>query len=326
MNLRQRADFFHQLSELLRAGIPWRPAVDRMASHPLRSSRRERLLVALGSIAETTAADHLQACPVALATWEWGLLVSGCRTGKLPQATERIAQELEITLDAQRQMRKHCAYPLWLAHLAVILLSIPAAILHGGSHYFFLTVCGLLALLWAVLLGAIVFARGCERLGRQVVWMENILRSLPAWGIFWSRSAAARWAVVLGWVFRSGGGLLGALPWAAEAAGTAGARRVSRRIEEDVRAGRSLAEAAVDENWLPEEVRQGLWAGEQTGRLADEMDRAAQELREQSMDAIKTWSRWVPRILYALVVLLAAWRIIDWAQGYYRTVGELLLL
>lgn len=322
-----RADLYHQLAVLLAAGLPWNNALDRLMTSATASGRLKKAVTELRDLTASSEAPtdrlNLPANPL-LPLWEKSLLAAGQRTGQVVAAAQTLAREAEARQEARRRLWRSCGYPLLVAHLAIFLLSVPTALLGGGVGVFLLTVGHLLGLLWGTIGGCCAIFFWLVRRARLAPGAETVLSLVPGFGPYWRRSSAARWAGVLVWYFQAGGGILEGLPLAGEAAGSAGAERVSRRMGEGLRRGRSLAEAAEDERWLPEEVRQSLWLGEESGHLVGEMQRAIDRLHQQAEEHLAAWVRWVPRWLYVGVVVFTAWRILDWATGYYRTVESLL--
>lgn len=288
-----------------------------------RSSRQGAAATALLQILAGESISHRK--KQMISPLEQSLMESARQSGLVPETIHLLATHFEQLAKARRHILRGTIYPVVVVHLAVILLSLPTVFSPGG---------GIEAYLFqvATALGMVYFFLAAAWLGFRVVWAlscrsllcEGLLRLVPVAGNLRTQWSAAQFSTTLSLFFQSAAGVLSALRPAAIAAQSPAAMRAAPRIAEAVRSGASLGEAVQMQGIFPTELVEAVFTGEETGRLGEELARCAQDFRARLADAIESLSLWLPRVLYALVVIYTGFRIVSMFGGYYQTMNDLM--
>jgi type II secretory pathway component PulF len=317
VNPRTSEAFFHQLAELLGAGLPWPKALAHLAESRLPGvARRARIWQTEDPLTHPTGPlRHASALEV-------GLLEAGQRSGKLTEVCRLLSSHYATLASARQQIRSGSIYPLVVVHLAIFLLAIPGAVLGGGPEAYVRSVLGGLTVLYALLFGAWFLWQFAWKLCSRSAAAEAWLRLLPIFGGVRRAWTASLFATTLALQVRAGTGLLAALRPAGRASGSATLRSCSEAMRQRIQDGSSLRESLPRPGLLPALLEDALATGEQSGNLAQELERAAQSLRDSLQARIAALGVWLPRVLYFFVVLYTGWRILSLAAGYYQTLED----
>lgn len=252
------------------------------------------------------------------------MIEAGERSGDLTAALDMLSAHYKRIVALRRALLAKSMYPFLLFHLAVLLLSIaPAISARDPSLYFARMAAGLGAfyVLLGILFAGVFFVfRAC----RTLPVADRLLFWIPFIGAARQNQAAARFASVLSMQVRAGIGILGALPRAGNASGSAFLRATSAGIAQTVREGGELGIAFAAARAFPSLLEDAVRTGEASGRMDSELLRAAEILREKNARTIDRIAEWLPRIFYLCVAAFVAWRIIAAVQGYYQGIQNLM--
>lgn len=324
MKLRSREAFYHQLGELLAAGLPWPKALARLAeSRRADLARRARAWQAEDPLGGNVHGPARDVRPTAL---EAGLLEAGQRSGRLAEVCRLLAAHYSNLVAMRTTLRNGAVYPLVVVHLAIFLLAIPGAVLEGGVEDYFRSVLTNLAALYALLFGSWLLWVAAWRACAASVGAERVLCRIPLFGGVRRVWTGSLFATTLALQMRAGTGVLAALRPAGRASGSALLRDGAEAMRQRIQQGTSLRESLPPPGVLPPLLEDALATGEQTGRLPDELERAAALLREQLQARLETLGRWLPRVLYFLVVLYTGYRILSVAASYYQSLENVFQL
>ena len=64
--------------------------------------------------------------------------------------------------------------------------------------------------------------------------------------------------------------------------------------------------------------------GEVSGKLDDSLLRLQKYYQEQGTRQLKTFSQWVPKIIYFAIMLMIAYRVVSFYAGYYKNIGDVI--
>src|SRR5438876_3800178 len=156
--LAQRAELYHQLSQLLDAGIGLPQALEVLhRSPPVRSFRAPlaRLIHHLQQGA--TFSQAVDAVEGWVPTFDAALLEAGEKSGRLPQCFKLLAQYYTERCQLARQVIHDLSYPLFLFHFAIFIGPFPDLFVNGNVVAYATKTLGVLAPLYAVT-AIIIFA------------------------------------------------------------------------------------------------------------------------------------------------------------------------
>lgn len=323
MTAQQNAQFFHELTQLARSGLPIVRSLEVMGRKPggaiAECSRKLfQSLQVSGSVSAAFRAAKFSDSDAAV-------IEAGEATGRLEQVYEELEQYYTQVAAARRQIVAKSLYPLVILHLGIFLLAIPKALINGGWETYWKSVLPVLFL---------VYLTGCAGLlgwglVRQLVGrsapLARVILAIPGVGGFLSDWTTWKFTSVLSLYVRAGGGLLKAVESAGLSCGNALLREASEGALAAVRhQGAGLAEAFRSQGALPEILDRAIEVGEQAGRLDEETERAAEIFKTRTLDRLDAFGDWTPKILYLAIVFYTGWQIIQMATGVAASMGQVL--
>jgi general secretion pathway protein F len=250
-------------------------------------------------------ARALEAEPALFSPLYVGMVRAGERGGSLDRAFERLALHLEAEDELRSRLVSMSIYPALLALtglasvLVLVLFVLPrfADILAGsgaplpgvtafvlGASEMARAQAPLLGVLAVALVGALVWMRGTAP-GREVG--ARLLLALPVVGAWRRQVLAARFARMCGELVSGGAPVLPALDDTRACLGDPVARDAVGRVRTRVREGGALHRALAAESLFPRELEQLVALGEEAGRLADFLLKAADLLERRTTRSVE---------------------------------------
>lgn len=241
----------------------------------------------------------LSAYPALFPPMYSGIVRAGERSGDLPAAFRRLAEQLEREAEIRNRLLSASIYPFLLALVGgaalVVLLAfvLPrfVELLEGAGAVippstslllesaaflgsFWLPI---LLLLFGGIMGAFAFSRTThgQRAGARLLLL------LPMSGQLRRNALAARFARLTGVILNGGAPLMTALENAVDSFADPIAREEVERIRDRVREGVRLEHAIADGLLFPPMLRQLIAVGEGSGRLAEFLLKSAEILEER---------------------------------------------
>jgi type IV pilus assembly protein PilC len=318
MSPRSKHLFYLEVGKLLGAGFGIRQAADTLLKmHPPAAqaqllSRLKQGLEAGKSIADAAAAAGT------LSPLEQSLIRAGERSGRLAPAFEHLADYFGLIANARRDVIRSLVYPVIVLHLGVFVATVPTALLAGKS-----LAAVAVNTAWALLgvyLVAAGFAWVFHRLMKaapQSAPADRALHRLPWIGKARHHLALARFCKVYH------AGLLAALPMsecarlAADATQSATLREAALRLAHQAERGEALGPHFLRESAFPDPFARSYATGEEAGTLDTDLARWADQFRDESQSATRVAAAILPKLLYFLILLFAAWKIAAFFNGYY---------
>jgi type II secretory pathway component PulF len=304
-NKREVLEVTRALAALLPAGMPLSRALSaagNLATGEVRSALESiRKDVERGRSLADALAQHPRLFPPLYT----GLVRAGERSGTLDSAFARLSYQLEHDEALRARLISVSIYPLILclaggaAILVLLFLVVPrfAALLRDTGMTLPKTTTALLGFsaalttYWPVLLvlgaGALVvgfWSRGTEE-GRRA--LGRILLRVPLLRPFRQYALGARFARLVSTLLGGGAPLLVALDDTIESIGDPLARDETSRIRDRIREGASLSRTLSESALFPALLPQLVTVGEESGRLADFLVKAAEILEERTERALQ---------------------------------------
>lgn len=324
LTLQQKEQFFHEVASGLTAGQPVREVFERGSKRRTRSRRAvyRSLLEHLGA-GDGSAGDAFSALPDTFDSLDVSLIRAGESGGRLDGICKSLAEYYGLLHKARTGILNRLWYPIVLIHLAILLLSAPTIFSESVNAFLweigiaFAVVYGAAALL---ILGTRLVLRGL----RNTPGTEQAVRWIPLVGGLRESLVATRFSMVLSMMVQAGAGVMAAFDRAGAACGSALWERGARFTMDAVRGGDTLANAVTDSGVFPERFCDAIHTAETNGRLDLELQRVAAQYQEIFRNRLDQFAEWVPRIIYFMVVLGIAYRIVTIYLGYLQSVQDLL--
>ncbi|MEM6888124.1 MAG: type II secretion system F family protein [Pseudomonadota bacterium] len=263
--------------------------------------------------------DGLRDCFGLTDTVSLSLIKSASVGGELPQALSTVADILTKRLMLKRRIITSLLYPSLLLVVAILSIGlVMIAIIPQfkplvedkmemlpflGRSIFFLS--GLITALWPYALGAMLCATAFgwieHRRGRLAPAMGKLVRAIPAIATIVNTNQIIVMLNVLGALIRRGIVLSDALK-ALESTTPSGPAKASLSVvSQNVRGGSPLSAALEDARLMPSSAIEMVRIGEETGDLASMLQRASDELREESDRTLERFMALFQPILIVIV-------------------------
>jgi type IV pilus assembly protein PilC len=247
------------------------------------------------------------------------IVAIGDESGRLDHAYKRLAEHYEHSLATKRMFLTALAWPMIQLGIALLVIGIVIWIssaldlkdLEGKPLDLFglgLTGPGGLALYVSLItLAVIVVLLVVEASRRGMLWTRQLQRNLlllPAIGGAVQTLALARFTWALQLILDTSMDLRKALPLALDATGNDYYRRLGPEVAGNIQRGMSIQSSLADTGAFPGDLLDAIAVGEQTGMLAETMQRQAQEYQRRAATAISVIAQTIGYLIWALVAVL----------------------
>lgn len=247
------------------------------------------------------------------------IVAIGDTSGTLDQAYRRLAEHYEHSLAAKRSFLSALAWPMIQLGIAVMVIGIVIWIsstfslknLEGEPADIFglgLTGRSGLMIYIAMVATAIAGVALVVRAGqRGVLWTRRLQRSLlnlPAVGDAIRTLALARFTWALQLVLDTSMDLRKALPLALDASGNDYYRELGPKVANNIQRGMSLHMALAETHAFPGDLLDAMAVGEETGMLAETMQRQSAEFQRRAATAISVIAQMIGYAVWAAVAVL----------------------
>lgn len=225
-------------------------------------------------------------------------------SGDLPRAFKLLSQWYEFRVRLKRIVISGLMLPLVILHVAAFVIPLRVLIGRLSVQNYLTTAAKTLAILYVPVV--IVFVtyyliRRSDQ-GRRL-WDAFILR-IPILGQAVRQLALSRYCRAFDMLLRAGVPITACAQKAADASGNAVVAELLREGAESARAGRMVCEGFGRK--LPADFVE-LWrTGEEAGELDNTVARLADDTSETGERLAMEFCKWVPRIIYFIVVILMA--------------------
>jgi len=311
---REKKQLYHSLAQLLRAGITFLLAVEKLSR--TASPRLRRLLSRLRDSlhAGRTVAEACAEARPAIGAMEAAVLIAVERAGRLDRGLEQLAEYFGALDRAKGRILAKLAYPIFLLVFGVLVLNVPVFFARGASAFAHASIgplagaallTGALGLGFTLLLDAAVFSRAADAL----------IRAVPVLGGMHRAFAMARFCLAYDLQLEAGVNTLDALQSAARASRSALVRSAVEGILPEVRAGSPPGPLLAATGALSLEVPEAIAIGEESGTLGTELRRLATEQQALAFSRLEGIADWLPRLAYVAILLFLAARILATFQG-----------
>ena len=321
LRFQDKEHFFHDTAQMLRSGIPLQRAWEHLAAGRDRAAAAARAAAPLVN-QELDAA--LKAGGFSGVDRE--IFAAGEQSGRLEEACRELTVYYAHLAKGRKRAIAASLYPVFILHLAALLLSVPPAIIDGSFSKFLTQV--------VFFLGTAYLAGGFFVL---VFWTlakafqsstaaDRLIRAIPVVGGFFRDAALARFCLVLSLGIRSADGVLSSLGRAGRASRSACVDEASAAAVTAIRAGAGFAGSLAVSRSFPVDLDRAFRVAEASGRLEEEITRWAGIYRDRFFQRVDSLTEWLPRILYLLVVALVVFRmfsLIAQITGAYSSVLDM---
>jgi len=322
--LANRAELYHQLGQLTDAGIGLVQAIDTLRrSPPSRSFSVPLTRIAQSLQDGNTFARAVNATGAWIPNFDAALLEAGEKSGRLPQCFRLLASYYAERSQLARQVINDLTYPLFLFHFAILIGPAPELLLSGNLVAYLTKVLGILVPLYAVVIVILFAAQGSH----GETWrslMEALSRPLPFLGSARKALALSRLTSALEALINAGVPIIEAWELAASASGSPSLRRAVVAWRPAIVSGTTPGEALRQTAAFPELFSNMYNTGEMSGRLDESLLRLRNYYQEEGTRKLKTFSQWVPKIIYMAIMIMIAYRVVSFYANYFNQIGNII--
>jgi type IV pilus assembly protein PilC len=323
----QRAEFYHQLAQLVSAGLGILPALEQLKRNPPARSYCEPIQRLLDELAQgRTLTGSLKQLDAWLPEFDVALIDAGERSGRLDACFRLLADYYNDQARITKQMISQLLYPAALVHLAAIIFIIvlPFARSQFNASLILLTAKAALVLAPLYLATAFIIYATQSRHGEK--WralVESLMRWIPLLGKARQFLALARLAAALEALISAGVNIIQAWDLAANASGSPALRLAVAAMKPGVVAGQTPAEAIRKQSQFPDLFANLYNSGEVSGKLDETLRRLYTHYQEEGSHKLQAFAQWMPRLIYGLVAALVAYNVIKFWTGYFNQISTI---
>ncbi len=326
LSLRQKQSLYHSLAQLIRSGVPFPKALDKLAGTTRGGARKlmdsARKALADGrTVGEAFAAQHSAITPL-----EASVLAAVEKSGQLDHGLRELSDYFGALAQARAAIIKRLTYPIFLLHFGILVLGAPALVLKGAGTFLRETG-GTFVFLYAAIAIVAMLTPLLRDAGAGSGFFDRLLNAIPLLGKVRRSFALSRFCTVYGLQLDAGVNIIDALIAAGAASRSGSVRAAVNAAVTEVRGGAQVGPLLAASDAFPMEIMQTIIVGEETGKLVEELQRLAKDLREEALRTLDTLADWLPKLLYVGIVLYLAWKILgvfqhDIAPMYRSALGE----
>lgn len=322
--LTRRAELYHQLAQLTAAGLPILSSLEQIGRHPPSRAFRTPLRIIRQEINEgSTFIEAVGRSGRWLPQFDLALLEAGEHSGRLDACFRVLADYYADRARMARQMIADLAYPVFLFHFAIFILPFAQFFTSGDWQVYLLKTVGVLIPFYLGF-AAILYAAQSKHGETWRSVLERLLHPIPILGSGRRELALARLAMALEALLNAGVSIVNAWELAAKVSGSPALRRTVTAWKPDVLAGQTPAEALTASGVFPDLFDNQYHSGEVSGKLDETLKRLRQYYQEEGTRKIHAVAQWVPRLIYLIVALFIAYRIVSFFRDYNQQVNQIM--
>ncbi|MGO8838741.1 MAG: type II secretion system F family protein [Limisphaerales bacterium] len=318
----QRAELYHQLNQFTSAGIPIVRALEQIKRSPPAAAYGEPLQRLLAGLARgATLTESLQALDW-LPEFDLALIGAGEKSGRLDACFRLLADYYNDRARIARQVIADLIYPIGLLHMAIFIFPFAQFFASGNLFVYLAKTFGILIPLYTV--GALLIYATQSRHGED--WrarIESLLRPIPILGTARHYLALSRLAAALEALISAGVNIFEAWDLAANASGSPALRRTIAAWKPRLVAGQMPSEAVRACPLFPETFANLYASGEISGKLDESLRNLNRFYNEDGTRKLHAFAQWTPRLVYLLVALMIAYKVVQFYLGYFNQISTI---
>lgn len=318
--------FYSEMAKLLEAGFDIRKAAAVLTDTRLPSAQAALLkdlnhgLDAGQSITAAFSKD-----PKAITELERNIIGAGERGGKLAPAFQHLADYFGMLASTRREAVKSLIYPVIVLHMGIVISSVPAALMKGDESIGKILGGLLVTLLivYAVAFVIVMVIRVVLKVAPENAGVDGVLNRIPWIGKARKNLAMARFCKVYHSCVLAGISMSETAQLAADASHSGMIRQAGNKLVKVAKSGAALGPQFLADDAFPKAFARSYSTGEEAGTLDKDLDSWSKLFQDAAESSAKTVSVMVPKVLYFLILMFVAWKIVGFFGGYYDTLEQI---
>ncbi|MEP6668991.1 MAG: type II secretion system F family protein [Chthoniobacter sp.] len=326
LTLREKQRLYHSLAQLVRPGIPFPSALDKLAPSARGDARRLIEAARKSLHSGHTVGEAFAAQPSIVTPLEIAVISAVEKSGHLERGLSELSEYFGSLHQARVKIRDRCAYPIFLLHFGILVLNVPTMVLKDAHQYWHDVGTAFFFFYGAILIVAL--ATPLLRDGAEgIAALDRLLISIPLLGNIRRAFALSRFCTVYGMQLDAGINVIDSVQSAGRSSLSGLVRSAVDSALPRIRAGSQVGPLLAASDAFPTDLTQALIVGEETGSLDDELRRMAREFRDRALSALERFADWLPKVIYVAIVMYLGWKMLGLIQTtivpYYRAgLGE----
>lgn len=323
LSLREKQNLYHSLAQLVRPGIPFPKALDKIAPSVRGDARRLVESARKSLAAGHTVGEAFSALPSIITPLESAVVTAVEKSGQLERGFRDLSEYFGALEKARRTLLARCAYPVFMLHLGVLILN-ASLIFTASMDVYWRTVGSRFLFIYAVVAVVALATPLLREMGEISAVIDRLLITFPVLGQIRRSFALSRFCTVYGMQLDAGINVIDSILNAGRSSRSGLVRSAVDSAVPQIRNGSQVGPLLAASGAFPMDLTQALIVGEETGSLDDELRRMSVEFRERALSALEVFTEWLPRLLYTGVVLYMGWKMVEYIVAYYGQVKSML--
>lgn len=330
-SLRHRIQFYQQLHQLLKSGIPLGIAFNYLGNYlPLylrRMTRECEQHIQGGGMLTEVMARY----PSLFPEWERSVVGAAEKSGSLPEAMLDIAKTLEVEERLRREVNTKTLHLKATAGVALATGFIQGGVnivpwMHGVANT------GVLGGVEAALVSAaisiisvVVLSRLIHYFGRTFIGSainSVLLPRIPLFGPIIRNSLRLRFTRVLGTLWHAGVAPMESLTLAARASGDPFVIHQANQLVSRLSAGETLSDVIARLRIFPPEGVYLVRTGETSGSVAESLEKVAEYVQLDLDHQVQTLPTKLQLLFYAIIIPIVGFMVIRFWSGYFSILDK----
>lgn len=325
--LNQRAELYHQLASLTAAGVGLIQAAELLIHNPPAHSFRRILKIFHQKLQEgAVPSEALSALGSWMPEFDLALINAGEKTGRLDVCFRLLSDYYRERAELVRNVISDLAYPVLVLHFALLIFpteDLVRLVWRGDVWGFLGSKLLLFGPAYAVIL-LLVYASQARHGEAWRAQLERLLAPVPVLGKARRQLALARLAAALEAAISAGVSIIEGWTLAASASGSPALRRAVEGWSRKLKDGATPGELVKETRSFPDVFSSLYYTGEVSGQLDTTLQRLHHYYREESSRQLHLLAKYFPRLVYLIIMLFIAYRIISFYQGYFSNLNEIM--
>lgn len=319
-----RAELYHQMGSMLKAGLGLPSVIEQLAKHPPKNSFREPLQSILLQLNRgQTFAQSLTYTNKWVPEFDIYLLEAGEKSGRLPESFEMLSNYYRERAELIMSLIQKVAYPVFIFHLAVLIFPTSALqeMVKGSLLPFFLGKLLIVVPVYALVGLAIFSGQGRHGEGWRS-FLEKALHMVPVLGTARRSLAMARLSATLQALIMAGVGIIEAWMLSAAACGSPAIRRTVVSWKTKLERGQTPSELINDSRSFPELFANLYHSGEMSGKLDESLGRIYAYFQEEGSRKMRSFLTVLGVTITLGIMIGVAVNIILFYMGYFKQIQD----
>lgn len=307
---------YKNFGELYDAGVDIVTLLETISRTERNKETKKQLRIVINEIKKGSTLALAMAKGKFLPTFDVPAIQAGERSGTLMKVFESLAKKYEVRAQAERTIRAGLIKPIAL--LAVGLFVLPFPDLFNNKItlvQYLVTSFGI----FGVFMVFIIFMFQFNRMAAFDVGLaelrHKIFMSIPGVRRIVKLTALENFVSSFAHLLDAGMPMYESLELSYRTSPDITIRNATKRILMHIKSGGSLPDAFGKEQRFGPQIHAAITLGAQAGKIPVLMHRQANELNRQVIDSIESLSKFIPGIVYTIVAIYVAQKVI----GFYTT-------